>query len=185
MIKKGTSFRAVTWIAVLLSCSVTLFAQVGEVFPPLSGELLNGESVQLPYLEAEKPTVIGLAYSKKAEEALKTWYTPMYDTFVLQRGIFDHLYASHFYMVPMFTGVKQAAYEKALKEMRKSNRKDLFPHILFYKGSIDLFVSVLKMDDKKEPYLFVIDQSGKVVYATKGVFTERKKEALETVLEGL
>lgn len=185
MSMKGSSFWTGTLLLALLCSFAPLFGQVGEVFPPLKGELLSGASVELPYLEADKPTVIGLAYSKKAEEDLKTWYTPMYDTFVLKRGIFDHLYDSHFFMVPMFTGVKQAAYEKTLKEMRKSNRKDLFPHILFYKGSIEDFVAVLKMEDKKVPYLFVVDRTGKVVYATKGVFTERKKEALETVLEGL
>lgn len=160
------------------------FGQTGQPFPELEGELLEGGTIVLPTSNS-RPVVIGMAYSKQAEDDLKTWYQPMYDTFVLKRGIFDHMYNNDLYMIPMFTGAKKVAYEAAMKKMREENRPDLFPHIIFYKGSLEPFASVLRMSDKKMPYLFVIDENGTVVYATSGQFTEKKKQAIEAALEAL
>jgi hypothetical protein len=161
------------------------FAQRNTPFPPLVGETLTGQAVEVPIQRNAKPTIIGLAYSKKAEDDLKTWYQPMYDTFILKRGMFDSMYDVHFFMVPMFTGMKQAAYETAIKKMREEHRKDLFPHILFYKGELEPYATDLKMSDKTLPYLFILDAQGKIVYHTSGAFTEKKKEAIESALEAL
>lgn len=173
-----------TFTATLI-LSFNINGQTGENFPTLEGELLEGGAITLPKPPPGQAAVIGMAYSKKAEDALKTWYQPMYDTFVLKRGIFDHIYTNDLYMIPMFTGTKKVAYEAAMKKMREENRPDLFPHIIFYKGSLEPYASTLRMTDKKMPYLFVVDENGVVVYATSGKFTEKKKQAIEAALEAL
>lgn len=183
---KTTHFlsRPLGLILALILFNQFAFGQTRQPFPELEGELLEGGSIVLPNTK-DRPAVVGMAYSQKAEDDLKTWYQPMYDTFVLKRGIFDHIYNNDLYMIPMFTGTKKIAYEAAMKKMREENRPDLFPHIIFYKGSLEPFASVLRMSDKKVPYLFVIDESGTVVYATSGKFTEKKKQAIEAALEAL
>ncbi|MCH2199546.1 MAG: hypothetical protein MK081_12265 [Flavobacteriales bacterium] len=163
--------------------SVMSFAQKGEQFPELQGESLEGTQITIPTDTGDKITIVGMAYSKKSEATLKTWYEPMFDKFVLKRGIMDHLYDVNFYFIPMYTGAKKAAYDVSIKKMKESNRKDLFPYLLFYKGSMDPYVDVLKMDKKDLPYLFIIDESGTIIYATKGLYSEKKMEEIEAALD--
>lgn len=160
-----------------------ILGQTGESFPELSGETLEGKELTLPEDTNDKLTIVGMAYSKKSEDVLKTWYTPMYDKFVLKRGMFDHMYDVHFLMIPMYTGAKKMAYEASLKKMRESNRKDLYPYLLFYKGSMEPYVETLNMEDKKVPYLYIYDESGEILYSTKGLYTEKKMEEIEAILD--
>ncbi len=173
------------FILLLSTCAQLALAQNNAPFPSLVGETLSGQAVELPSQHTSKPTIVGMAYSKKAEDDLKSWYQPMYDTFILKRGMFDAMYDVQLFMVPMFTGMKKAAYETAIKKMREEHRKDLFPHILFYKGELEPYATDLKMSDKTLPYLFILDAQGKIVYHTSGAFTEKKKEAIESALEAL
>lgn len=159
------------------------FSQEGKQFPVLEGETLEQETLVLPESTMGKVTLVGLAYSKKAESTLKSWYTPMYDKFVLKRGMFDSMYDVNLFFVPMYTGAKKLAYESTLKNLRESNRKDLFPYILFYKGELDKYQDELKMDEKNLPYFFVLDENGKIVYATKGLYSEKKMERIEAILD--
>ena len=64
----------------------------GEKFTSISGENLNGVTISLPDASSGKLTLVGLAYSKKSEGSLKSWFMPLYDKFVLKRGIFDKNY---------------------------------------------------------------------------------------------
>lgn len=176
--------RGVLCLLIGLGISVLGASQVGVLFPVLEGEILSGGQITLPN-DTDRPTIIGMAYSKKAEADLKTWYQPMYDTFVLKRGIFDSMYKVDLFMIPMFTGMKKAAYESSIKKLREENRKDLFPHIVFYRGSLEPYATELKMDDKNKPYLFIIDQNGRVLFSTSGAYTAKKKESIENVLDPL
>lgn len=160
-----------------------VFAQNGSSFPELAGEYLDGKQAVLPSAPRARMLIVGMAYSKKAEDDLRSWYQPMYDSFVLKRGIMDSMYDVDLCFVPMFTGMKKAAYETAMNQLRKENRSDLHPYILFYKGELEPYASVLNMNDKAKPYLFVVDQTGRIVFSTSGAFTERKKEQLESALD--
>lgn len=155
----------------------------GQLFPELSGETLNGKNITLPDDTKGKKTLIGMAYSKKAEEALMSWYQPVYDKFIAKLGMFDGDYDINLYFVPMYIGLKQAAYDATIKELKTSNRKDLFPYILFYKGDLEPYRSALKMSDKSLPYFFVLDEKGNVIHSTSGVYTDKKMEDIEAVLE--
>lgn len=63
------------------------------------------------------------------------------------------------------------------------NRKDLYPHLLFYKGVLEPYKTDLDMDDKNLPYLFVLDEEGKIVYQTKGLYNEKKMKNIKEVLD--
>ena len=168
----------------LLAVAMLTFAPAkDQVFPALTGETLDGKNITIPADTGGKVTIVGMSYSKKAEGTLKTWHQPMYDKFVLKRGMFDSQYNINFLFVPMFTGAKKTAYGPALKKMKESNRKDLYPHLLFYKGDLEPYKTDLDMDDKNLPYLFVLDEEGKIVYQTKGLYNEKKMENIEEVLD--
>lgn len=154
-----------------------------QLFPALQGETLEGNKITVPTDTGGKVTIVGMSYSKKAEGTLKTWYQPMYDKFVLKRGMFDSQYDVNFFFVPMFTGGKKVAYNQAIKQMKESNREDLYPYLLFYKGDLEPYKTELGMDEKNLPYLFVLDEEGKIVYQTKGLYNEKKMEKIEEVLD--
>ncbi|MFZ6051270.1 hypothetical protein [Halocola ammonii] len=166
-----------------LQAGLFLFAQDGKQFPNLPGETLEGENIELPEDTKGKVTLVGMAYSKKAESALKSWYQPMYDKFVLKRGMFDQNYDVNLYFVPMFTGLKRAAFGASMNKLKKSHRKDLFPYILFYKGELDIYEDELKMTEKNQPYFFVLDEEGKIVYSTYGLYSQEKMAEIEKILD--
>lgn len=170
-------------IAIGLVALSFVISPVGKVFPSLTGETLDGKSVTLPDAVKGKKSIIGMAYSSKAEEALMTWYQPIYDKFVAKVGMFDKDYDVNLYFVPMYIGLKQAAYEITKNKLKESNRKDLFPYILFYKGEISPYDKDLGLTDKNQPYFFVLDENGKVIYTATGTFSDTKMEEIEAVLE--
>jgi hypothetical protein len=54
---------------------------------------------------------------------------------------------------------------------------------LFYKGDLKPYKESLDFEKKDIPYFFVLDVSGKILYATTGKFTEDKMDHIEDVLE--
>jgi hypothetical protein len=161
-----------------------LLAQEGEMYPLLAGETLEDKIVELPADVKGKYAVIGMAYSKKATDDFNTWVSPVYNKFIAKTGMLDKLYDVHVYFVPMFTGVKKAGKEKAMEQMEENGDKEAFPYVIFYEGDLDVYAEELGLDDKKVPYVFLLDASGKVVYSTSGAYTEDKMLAMEKIILG-
>jgi hypothetical protein len=156
---------------------------VGTLFPDLKAETLENKIVNIPADTKGKSTIICLAYSDEAEKDLKTWHEPMYDKFIAKTELMSDVYDLNLYFVPMFTGTKEAAAAGAKKQMKETVQADIQPHIIVYKGAIDIYKEKLKMDDKKKPYIFVLDKDGKIIYSTSGAYTEDKMDAIEDKIE--
>jgi len=173
-------------VAILVSASSALNAQViGKMFPAMETETVEDKKVSLPGDAKGKYTLLGLAYSKKSEDELNTWFTPVYNKF-LQKG--DGLMAGmgydvNVYFIPMFTGVNAAATGTAKKKALKNMDPLLLPHILFYKGELKTYKEALDFERKDIPYFFVLDPTGKIVYATSGAFSEAKLDKVEESIE--
>ncbi|MEO1053175.1 MAG: hypothetical protein AAFX87_21260 [Bacteroidota bacterium] len=164
------------------------YAQVvGKTFPDLEGETVNNKKITLPKDTNDKYTLVGLAYSKKSEGDLNTWYSPVYNKFVYKSekpSLFSSFqYDVNVFFVPMFTGVNAAAKGVAKKKALKKVDPKLFPHILFYKGKLKPYKQALDFEKKDIPYFFVLDKAGKIIYATSGRFTDKKLGEIESVLE--
>jgi hypothetical protein len=172
--------RAVIFCSIFFAAN-SMFAQVGKQFPEMQGELLDGKTLTLPTTTGKK-TLVGLAYSSKAEDALKSWYQPMHDKFIAKKGMFDDQIDIETYFVAMYIGLKQTAYEATIKKLKESNRKDLYGHLLFYKGELEPYENTLKLEDKSLPYFFLLDEKGKIIHVMSGNFTEKKLEQLEEKL---
>ena len=163
-----------------------LHAQViGNQFPDMEAETIEDKKVLLPDDTKGKYTLLGLAYSKKSEDELNTWFSPVYNKFVRKaEGMLAGMgYDVNVFFVPMFTGVNAAATGTAKKKALKNVDPLLLPNILFYKGDLKPYKESLDFDKRDTPYFFVLDAEGKIVYATSGAFSQSKLDAIEESIE--
>ncbi|NMM47020.1 hypothetical protein [Marinigracilibium pacificum] len=177
--------RKLNIVVFLLFAFVTLNISAQKKFPQLSGETVTDKKLTLPNDTKGKFTLVGLAYSKKAEDDLNTWFQPVYDRFVADAGgglFSDFMYDINVYFVPMFTGVNAASIGTAKNQAKKNLDPELHPHVLFYKGSIKEYEDTLNLKSKNKPYVFVLDKSGKIIYETSGPCTSAKLSEIENIV---
>ena len=184
---KISTMKSICYYLFFLSfLSAGAYAQLGSQFPHLEGETLLNKQVVIPADTREKYTLVGMAYSKKSEEDLKTWFNPIYQKFIYKPknpGLFYTEYDVNVYFIPMFTGVKKAAYGKVMKKMKSKTDPKLVPHIMFYKGELKKYKQALDFEKKDVPYFFVLDKQGKIVFATSGSYNDDKLDEIENLLE--
>src|SRR6186713_62237 len=176
-------------INVLVVCVLLCFTAqaqvVGKMFPAMEAETVEDKKVKLPDDVKGKFTLLGLAYSKKSEDELNSWFQPVFEKFIQKTtGLMSGFgYDVNVYFVPMFTGVNAAATGTAKRKAIKNIDPQLLPFILFYKGDLKPYKESLDFEKKDVPYFFVLDATGKILYATSGKFTEDKMDHIEDVLE--
>ena len=163
---------------------------IGNFFPTMECENYNGEKISLPIAAKDKYTLLGMAFSNDAETDLKTWITPVYNKFVVKHdnsnaGAFDVSfdYDINLFFIPMFTGLNQVTSKSSKEKIRYKTNKELYPHLLFYEGS-KTYKKELDFEKKDVPYFFVLDKTGKIVYATSGKYDSKKLEKIVDILEG-
>lgn len=169
-----------------LLTSVASFSQAGQIFPMLEGENLEREPILLPDDLAGKYTILGLAFSKKSEKALNTWFQPSYNQFLYKPeggSLFAGNYDVKLYFIPMFTGVKRPAYEKVMKKMTDGLDPKLHPHVLFYQGHMKDYKKVLNFDGNDIPYFYVLDPFGQIIYTTSGFYSDAKMQEIVDAVE--
>lgn len=171
----------------ILFSSDFVCGQVGKTFPSISGENFKDQTITIPQDTKSKFTLIGMAYSKKSEDELKTWFKPVYQSFISKSekpSLFDEkIQDVNVYFLPMFTGINQAAAGTAKKKMIQGLDKELLPHVLFYKGELKKYKDELDFEKKDVPYFFLIDKDGKIVHASTGSFSYDKLEDILTILD--
>jgi hypothetical protein len=158
---------------------------IGKTFPAMEAETVEDKKVKLPGDVAGKYTLIGMAYSKKSEDELNSWFQPVFQKFIQKtKGVLSGFsYDVNVYFVPMFTGVNAAATGTAKKKASKNIDPQLLPYILFYKGELKTYKEALDFEKRDIPYFFVLDPQGKIVYATSGKYTDEKMDAVEEKIE--
>jgi hypothetical protein len=173
-------------LSVALTFSMAATAQTDIQFPALEGESLTREFVTLPDDVAGKYTLIGLAFSKKSERYLNSWFNPVYQSFIYKpesNSLFAGNYDVNVFFVPMFTGAKRPAYEKVMEKVSADIDPRLRPYVLFYKGTLKEYKKTLDFDGKDLPYFYILDPEGKIIYSTSGQYTERKMQIITEKLE--
>jgi hypothetical protein len=159
------------------------YAQVGKQFPELKGINLNDKTYTIPNDCKGKQTIICLAFSKQAEEALRGWLNPMYNQFLVKTGLMDDAYDVNLFFIPMFTGAYQPTQNMAKKQLQEGTGKEYYPNVICYHGSLRTFKQELGLDEKEFPYIFILDKDGKIIYATKGFYSEKKMEEISDKLK--
>lgn len=175
----------IIFMCIGLLMTVSAHAQVGKMFPDMEAETVEDKKVKLPQDVKGKYTLLGLAYSKKSEDELNSWYQPVFEKFIQKTGgiLADFSYDVNVYFVPMFTGVNAAATGTAKRKAIKNVDPQLLPYILFYRGELKSYKEALDFEKKDIPYFFVLDANGKIIYATSGKYTASKMDQVESVME--
>lgn len=168
-----------------LALTASAQAQVGKIFPDMEAETVEDKKVKLPLDVKGKYTLIGLAYSKKSEDELNSWFQPVFEKFIQKTGglLAGFSYDVNVYFVPMFTGVNAAATGTAKRKALKNIDPQLLPYVLFYKGELKSYKEALAFDKKDIPYFYVLDENGKIIFATSGKYTAQKMDQVEEVIE--
>lgn len=170
----------------VFACPFTLHAQVvGKMFPDMEAETVEDLKVKLPESTKGKYTLLGLAYSKKSEDELNSWFSPVFNKFIQKtKGLMSGFgYDVNVYFIPMFTGINAAATGTAKKKALKNIDPQLLPYILFYRGELKTYKEALDFEKRDLPYFFVLDPTGKIVFATSGAYSEDKMDSVEEVIE--
>ncbi|MEM8968890.1 MAG: hypothetical protein AAGE93_20910 [Bacteroidota bacterium] len=184
----------VSFLAIVLCCTAgrPISSIINQPFPEMQAETVDDEVINLPKDTKGRITLVGLAYSKKSEKDLNSWMSPVYNTFISQKmnpgsgGLFSSfVYDIDVYLVPMFTGVKAAAAGTAKRKAAKNLDQRLLPYILFYQGKLKPYKEALDFEKKDVPYFFLLDQTGKIVYATSGAYSERKMDGITGAIDEL
>ncbi len=179
--KKLLILLSFTGLSVLLPLSG--HAQVGKMFPSLTGETLDGTPITMPDKAKGKYTLIGMAHSSDAEQDLQTWMDPIYQKYIAKTGLLDAAEDVNVYFIPMFSGSSMPFYDKSKKQMKETTQKDLQSHVIFYKGEITTYKTVLSIEKKDTPYIFLLDATGKIVYTTSGNWTEAKMDEIDEKIQ--
>ena len=153
----------------------------------MEGERLDGSKITIPKDTKGKFTILAMAYSKKAEADLKTWNKPLYNKFIAKpdkNAVFAfETYDVNLFFVPMFTGIKQSASGNAKKKMKEDVDKKFHDHVLVFSGKLKDYKDKLGFEKKDEPYFFVLNEEGEVVYKTSGAFSQSKLDDIEDKIE--
>jgi hypothetical protein len=174
------------FLTLLLLLPAAAFAQVmGKVFPEMMTETVDDRKVTLPADVKGKYTLLGLAYSKKSEDELSSWFEPVFSKFIQKtKGLMGGMgYDVNVYFIPMFTGVNAAATGTAKRKAMKNTDPQLLPYILFYKGELKPYKEALDFEQRDIPYFFVLDPQGKIVFATSGAYSDDKMDEVEEHIE--
>jgi hypothetical protein len=168
---------------ILMIASIFATAQEGNPFPAIDAANLNDKSISLPIDTKGKFTLVGVAFSEDAQNDLYTWGAPVYDLFLDENGLNAMVYDVNVHLVLLFTGVNKAAYNKAEKMIKEGTTDTYRENILFYKGEMGDLRDELAMEDRKVPYLYVLDKEGTIIYTTSGRYTRKKMDEISELVE--
>ncbi|MBC7450869.1 MAG: hypothetical protein H7259_05215 [Cytophagales bacterium] len=159
-------------------------AQLEIPFPAIITKKMNNQSFPIPDSVKGKYTIIGIAYSRKAEKDLASWYEPAFQTFVQKKKtIFaDDVYNVNIYFMAVITGVNKAVSDDAIKSIKAQTQKELLPYILTYTGEFASYKKTLKITENDTPYFFVLDEKGIIVHVTSGAYSLEKMKKIEEMV---
>ena len=171
----------ILFLSLFLFISSAIVAQPDIYFPALVCKKMNDQKFTIPDSTKGKYTLIGIAYSKKAEKSLATWYQPAYQAFIQKKKtIFaEDVYNINTYFIAVITGVNKAVSDDAIKAIKTQTQKELLPYILTYTGEFNSYKKTLKIMENDEPYFFVLDQNGLIVLTCSGPYTAEKMKKIE------
>jgi hypothetical protein len=171
-------------------CLITLcgVAQKGKQFPTLAGETFEGKNISIPENTKGKISIVGVCFSKGAEDDLKTWLNPMYNMFIVKKDTNDFFSAAanydvHFYFIPMLNKVNQLLEKTSKEKIRKDTDKQFWPYLIFYTGGIKQYKEDLGIKESDIPYFFVLDKAGKILHVESGKYDEKKMSRIEDFIE--
>ncbi len=170
-------------LSLLFIFSTALFSQVGEPFPDIDVVDLNEKELNIPNDSKGKFTLVGVAFSEDAQKDLYSWSQPVFSMFMDENNLNTLVYDPNVYLILMFTGVNQVAYNKAREQIKAGTEESLNDNVVMYKGKMEDYRKKLKMKNRKEPHFFVLDKEGTVIYETKGRYNKTELNKIADMIE--
>ncbi|WP_109829591.1 hypothetical protein [Reichenbachiella versicolor] len=170
----------------LVAISFTAISQVPEKFPATKTESLTHKFIDIPKDINGRYSLLCMASTKEAETHMQTWFNPIYNHFLTKpdpNSLFGFSYDIDVYFIPMFTGAKRVAYKKQMAKAEKSVAPEMKPYVLFYEGTLKEYRDKLGMEDKKEPYFYILDKESKIIHTTSGRYTKAKMQEIINLVE--
>ena len=166
-------------------CLVTVVGTTNaqDKFPEVTASDLQDKTIHFPIQFSEKPTLVAMVFSSKAQDDLNTWLEPVYQQVLDKNGMGSLVYNCNIKLLIALTGAKKSVANKVTKELKKATDKDYLPHVLIYEGDYKTLKEPLRINDKKEAYFFVISKDGTIDAKATGRYTSSKFERLSTHLE--
>jgi len=168
-------------LIVFIVVSANLSAQ--QSIEPFNAENSDGKSVDIPKDLKGKKSILFFAFSERASEMLEPWYEPVYVTFIDQEGLNAMFYDCNIKLLMMFTGSKQHAAGAVKAKVKANADEELLKLLLFYSGDFTEQADALQINKKEDLYVLVLDESGKILLAENGVYTEEKFERIADLVE--
>jgi hypothetical protein len=166
---------------VLVTFTLMHTIAVAQSFPPISGETLQNKSITLPDYVKGKQAVIGIALSMKAEEALKKWSDPLYNTLISgsMGGLMGaNMYNANLCFLGMLRGATKLAYGEVKKQAQKNIDAKLHGYYVVSNDDSGVLVDILKIKDRSEPVFVVIDEQGNILKIVRGNYTPQKMDEI-------
>jgi|GEM_PF-164778 len=153
--------------------------ELGHVLPELKAKTLDGKELTLP-LKNGKATLLGVAFSTKAEQDLKGWLQPIYDAFLAKHeGVFEAgNFDGNVYLVAMMPGAGALVTKGIRDKAAKNIDADLKPHLLLTTQESSTIAKALNVTDKSRPYFAVLDTAGHIKSVVSGAYNEAKMDQL-------
>lgn len=144
---------------------------------------LNDEALTIPNDIKGKFSLIGVAFSEDAQEDLYSWSQPVFSEFMDDNNLSSLVYDPHVHLILMSTGVNQVAYNKAKEQIIAGTDESLKDNIVLFKGAMEDYRKTLKMKDRKKPYFFVLNKSGKIIYVASGRYSAQVLKEVGELIE--
>jgi hypothetical protein len=157
--------------------SLMAFSLQAQMFPTLNCETLNGKKVTIPNDVKGKKTVVAIAMSAKAEKALRTWNTPMYNSLIADGmgGLMGgRMYDANLCFIGMVRGIAKLATNEIKERSRKNTDKKLHDNFMITEQDVNEFIQTAQVKDKSEPQFFVLDKDGMIIFHTSGTYSDAK-----------
>lgn len=169
---------------ICLVCVLTTSA-LAQQFPAINGETVADKKTIVPADLAGKRAVIGIAFSLKADDALKKWSQPLYDQLIAggMGGLMGgNMYNANICFVAMLRGVAKLGLGELKQRSQKNIDKKLHSYFVISDDDAQKIIETLKVSDKNEPYFFVVDEKGNILFSTSGAYSEKKMNQITDAL---
>ena len=130
-----------------------------------------------------KFTIIGMCFNKDAEGDLQTWLNPLYNTYFVKHegdaalGVAETA-DINLYLMPKFSLLNQITQGASQDKIKSQTDKAFWPMLMFYLAGLKEYKSALEVEKTDQPFIYVLDKTGKIVYVEKGVCNDKKMEAI-------
>lgn len=169
------------YLLVILIFAFTGWLSAQKAFPSVATETIEGDAVLVPEVFEGSYVFVGVGTGKKAEDELRTWQVPVYNKFVAKTGLMDNMYDVKVCFLPLFTGAMKMAKNQVVQKLKQNNESLILDHVYVYSGEREPF-SDLGMENKKQPYFYLLNPDGQVVWEGKGAFKQTYFDRIEEIL---